>query len=86
LIASIVMTSIAFLLSVTPVYSATIEFWTTETQSDRMKTIQLLMDTFQALNSDIAVIQILQLNSFRWMKMTCPPKWLRPRPQVIYLL
>jgi multiple sugar transport system substrate-binding protein len=32
-----------------------IEFWTTETQSDRMKTIQLLMDTFQALNSDITV-------------------------------
>jgi len=32
-----------------------LEFWTTETQSDRMKTIQLLMDTFQALNSDITV-------------------------------
>ena len=32
-----------------------IQFWTTETQSDRMKTIQLLMDTFQALNPDIAV-------------------------------
>jgi multiple sugar transport system substrate-binding protein len=32
-----------------------IEFWTTETQSDRMKTIQLLMDTFQALNPGIQV-------------------------------
>jgi hypothetical protein len=37
------------------VFSTTVEFWTTETQSDRLKTIQLLMDTFQALNSDIAV-------------------------------
>ncbi len=37
------------------VFSTTIEFWTTETQSDRMKTIRLLMDTFQALNSDITV-------------------------------
>lgn len=55
LLASIVMTLIAFLLGVTAVCSTTIEFWTTETQSDRMKTIQLLMDTFQALNSDIAV-------------------------------
>ena len=35
--------------------AATIEFWTTETQSDRMKTIQLLMDTFEALNSDVSV-------------------------------
>jgi len=35
--------------------AATVEFWTTETQSDRMKTIQLLMDTFQALNPDITV-------------------------------
>ncbi len=35
--------------------ATTIEFWTTETQSDRMKTIQLLMDTFQALNPDITV-------------------------------
>jgi len=35
--------------------STTIEFWTTETQSDRMKTIRLLMDTFQALNPDIQV-------------------------------
>jgi len=32
-----------------------ITFWTTQTQSDRMKTIQLLVDTFQALNSDITV-------------------------------
>lgn len=35
--------------------ATTIEFWTTETQSDRMKTIHLLMDTFQALNSDVTV-------------------------------
>ncbi|MBN2059801.1 MAG: carbohydrate ABC transporter substrate-binding protein [Deltaproteobacteria bacterium] len=35
--------------------STVVEFWTAETQSDRMKTIQLLMDTFQALNPDITV-------------------------------
>ena len=39
----------------TAVSAATIEFWTTETQSDRIKTIQLLMDTFQALNPEVAV-------------------------------
>jgi multiple sugar transport system substrate-binding protein len=32
-----------------------IEFWITETQSDRVKTTRLLMDTFQALNPDITV-------------------------------
>ncbi|WP_320128991.1 extracellular solute-binding protein [uncultured Sphaerochaeta sp.] len=32
-----------------------IEFWTTETQSDRMATIQVLVDTFMALNPDIAI-------------------------------
>jgi multiple sugar transport system substrate-binding protein len=32
-----------------------IEFWTTETQSDRMSTIQLLIDTFEALNPGIRV-------------------------------
>ncbi len=37
------------------VSATTIEFWTSETQSDRMKTIQLLMDTFQALNPDIKI-------------------------------
>ena len=37
------------------VSATTIEFWTTQTQSDRMKTIQLLMDTFQALTPDINV-------------------------------
>ena len=33
-----------------------IEFWTTQTQSDRMSTIQLLADTFQAINPDIQVV------------------------------
>jgi multiple sugar transport system substrate-binding protein len=33
----------------------TIDFWTTETQSDRMATIQVLIDTFQALNPDITI-------------------------------
>ena len=37
------------------VSATTVEFWTTETQSDRMKTIQLLMDTYQALHPDITV-------------------------------
>ena len=37
------------------VSATTVEFWTTETQSDRMKTIQLLMDTYQALNPDFTV-------------------------------
>lgn len=32
-----------------------IEFWTTETQSDRQATIQVLVDTFEALNPDITV-------------------------------
>jgi multiple sugar transport system substrate-binding protein len=36
-------------------HASTIEFWTTETQSDRVKTIQLLLDTFQALNTDTEV-------------------------------
>lgn len=36
-------------------HATPIEFWTAQTQSDRMKTIQLLMDTFQALNSGITV-------------------------------
>lgn len=35
-----------------------IEFWTTETQSDRMSTIQLLADTFQAVNPDIEVVVV----------------------------
>ncbi|HDQ13735.1 MAG TPA: extracellular solute-binding protein [Sediminispirochaeta sp.] len=33
----------------------TIEFWTTQTQSDRMATIQVLVDTFEALNPNINV-------------------------------
>ena len=44
-----------FSFSTTSLSAVTIEFWTTETQSDRIKTIQLLMDTFQALNSDITI-------------------------------
>lgn len=35
-----------------------IEFWTTETQSDRMATIQLLADTFHATNPDIEVVVV----------------------------
>jgi len=35
-----------------------IEFWTTETQSDRMSTIQLLADTFQATNPGIEVVVV----------------------------
>jgi len=45
----------AVLFIYTSVSATTIEFWTTETQSDRMKTIQLLMDTFQVLNPNITV-------------------------------
>jgi multiple sugar transport system substrate-binding protein len=32
-----------------------IEFWTTETQSDRQATIQVLIDTFEILNPDITI-------------------------------
>ena len=32
-----------------------IEFWTTQTQSDRMATIQVLIDTFMALNPGISI-------------------------------
>ena len=49
------LTLVAWIFMCTTVSATTIEFWTTETQSDRMKTIQLLMDTFQALNPDITV-------------------------------
>lgn len=35
--------------------SITIEFWSTETQSDRMKTLHLLVDTFHALNPEVSV-------------------------------
>ncbi|MFC1533283.1 ABC transporter substrate-binding protein [Thermodesulfobacteriota bacterium] len=51
----LVIILLVFMFSVKSVSAATIEFWTTETQSDRMKTIQLLMDSFQALNPDIIV-------------------------------
>ena len=44
-----------FLFSANILNASTLEFWTTETQSDRVKTIQLLMDTFQALNPGITV-------------------------------
>jgi len=46
---------LVFILAISPASATTIEFWTSETQSDRIKTIQLLMDTFQALNPDITV-------------------------------
>jgi multiple sugar transport system substrate-binding protein len=42
-------------LAAIPSSAATVKFWTSETQSDRLKTIQLLMDTFQAINPDIVV-------------------------------
>ena len=45
--------SLLIFFSTTSLFAATIEFWTTETQSDRVKTIQLLMDIFEALNPDI---------------------------------
>jgi multiple sugar transport system substrate-binding protein len=32
-----------------------IDFWTTQTQSDRMSTIQVLIDTFEALNPNISI-------------------------------
>ena len=50
-----VIIPLLFFLLTTTLYAATIEFWTTETQSDRVKTIRLLMDTFEALNPDIAI-------------------------------
>ena len=46
---------LVFIFSTNSLSAATIEFWTTETQSDRVKTIQLLMDTFQALNPGINI-------------------------------
>ena len=51
----VIVVALLVLQFIRPPEVAQIEFWTTETQSDRMKTIQLLMDTFQALNSDITV-------------------------------
>ena len=32
-----------------------LEFWTRETQSDRMATIQILIDTYAAMNPDISI-------------------------------
>jgi multiple sugar transport system substrate-binding protein len=51
----IVIILLAFMIGPKAGHATPIEFWTTQTQSDRMKTIQLLMDTFQALNSGITV-------------------------------
>jgi multiple sugar transport system substrate-binding protein len=51
----IVIILLAFMIGPKVGHATPIEFWTTQTQSDRMKTIQLLMDTFQALNSGITV-------------------------------
>lgn len=47
--------SFLIIFSTTTSSAVTLEFWTSETQSDRVKTIQLLMDTFHALNPDITV-------------------------------
>lgn len=44
-----------FMLGPGVIHATPIEFWTTETQSDRMNTIQLLMSTFEALNPEITV-------------------------------
>ena len=33
----------------------TIEFWTTQTQSERLATIEVLVDTFQVMNPDITI-------------------------------
>jgi len=46
---------LVFILTISPASATNIEFWTSETQSDRIKTIQLLIDTFQALNPGITV-------------------------------
>ena len=53
----ILLVSCLFYISqVTSIMAKTnITFWTSQTQSERMKTIQLLMDTFEALNDDIKV-------------------------------
>ena len=51
----IVIILLAFMIGPNVGHATPIEFWTTQTQSDRMKTIQLLVDTFQALNSGITV-------------------------------
>jgi len=37
------------------VHASTVEFWTAQTQSDRMQTIELLASTFEALNDGITV-------------------------------
>jgi len=34
---------------------ASIEYWTTQTESERMSTIQVLVDTFEALNPEISI-------------------------------
>ncbi len=47
--------SLIILLLTNTLPAAEIEFWTIQTQSDRVRTIQLLIDTFQALNPDISV-------------------------------
>ena len=51
----LLITSLILIFNIGSPSAATIEFWTTETQSDRMKTIQLLMDTFEALHPDIKI-------------------------------
>jgi multiple sugar transport system substrate-binding protein len=51
----IVIAAILIYTSTRPPAVVEVEFWTSETQSDRIKTIQLLMDSFQALNPGITV-------------------------------
>lgn len=38
-----------------PAKPVTFEFWTTETQSDRQATIQVLIDTYEALNPNVTI-------------------------------
>ena len=55
-ILAVSFTAILLLLSAGPVFCITaIEMWTTQTQSDRVKTLRLILDTFEALNPDIRV-------------------------------
>lgn len=47
--------SFLLLAASTATAGTTVEFWTTETQSDRMKVIETLAQTFEALNPDIDI-------------------------------
>ena len=52
---SLVLTLILTMVTSVAMAGTNITFWTTETQSDRQKTIRLLLDTFEALNDGISV-------------------------------